>query len=103
MRNRIPGSFSHFPLPPFGLNVLFPHKRNIKVVLGFVINANLLSGTLNLQNFVFYALERRDKEKRKKMGKTPTQIHANQPVAFRELMDSDSIYHKFLNRMIFFF
>lgn len=53
--------------------------------------------------FVFYALEHRDKEKRKKMGKAPTQIHANQPVVFRELMDSDSIYHKFLNRMIFFF
>ena len=52
---------------------------------------------------VFYTLEQKDKDKPMKMGEAPTQIHANQPVAFRELMDSDSIYHKFLNRMIFFF
>lgn len=42
------------------------------------------------------------REKRGRRVRTPTQVHEKRPVVLRELVDSDSIYHKFLNRMIFF-
>lgn len=98
--------FSNFSLLPLDwTEIYFNTPENHKTVLWFLILADNLPVTLHLQNsfFIFSLHTGSMGINRNKMGKAPnTNPCKRESVTFREFIDSDSIYHKFLNRMIFF-